>query len=177
MKRLESTFKKWMCFLHSKKNKSKGVFKHERKTNKNNVYDLSFFMPGQTTEAEEVKSIISKRFVDKEGKVIPFVFKAITTERIDELEKENTTFKNVKGRGRVKDLDSQRFFTYIAVESTIYPDFKSKELREAYGTQDPVEVAKRVLSVGGEYANWLNKAIEVNGFEDEIEDLETEAKN
>ncbi|WP_410979132.1 phage tail assembly chaperone [Cobetia sp. SIMBA_158] len=38
-------------------------------------------------------------------------------------------------------------------------------------------MAKRVLSVGGEYANWLNKAIEVNGFEDEIEDLETEAKN
>ncbi|WP_457921557.1 phage tail assembly chaperone, partial [Bacillus pumilus] len=90
---------------------------------------------------------------------------------------ENTTFKNVKGRGRVKDLDSQRFYARIAVESTIYPDFKSKELREAYSTQDPVEVAKRVLSVGGEYANWLNKAIEVNGFEDEIEDLETEAKN
>ncbi|MDI6562956.1 phage tail assembly chaperone, partial [Bacillus altitudinis] len=56
----------------------------------NNTYDLSFFMPGQTTEAEEFKSIISKRFVDKEGKVITFVFKAITTERIDELEKENT---------------------------------------------------------------------------------------
>ncbi|TYS31758.1 phage tail assembly chaperone [Bacillus pumilus] len=143
----------------------------------NNVYDLSFFMPGQTTEAEEVKSIISKRFVDKEGKVIPFVFKAITTERIDELEKENTTYKNVKGRGRVKDLDSQRFYARIAVESTIYPDFKSKELREAYSTQDPVEVAKRVLSVGGEYANWLNKAIEVNGFEDEIEDLEDAVKN
>ncbi|MGA3882152.1 phage tail assembly chaperone, partial [Bacillus pumilus] len=53
----------------------------------------------------------------------------------------------------------------------------SKELREAYSTQDPVEVAKSVLSVGGEYANWLNKAIEIKGFEDEIEDLEDAAKN
>jgi len=176
MKRLESTFKKWMCFFVFKKtNQREFLNMGEKQTN--NVYDLSFFMPGQTAETEEIKSIISKRFVDKEGKVIPFVFKAITTERIDELEKENTTYKNVKGRGRVKDLDSQRFYARIAVESTIYPDFKSKELREAYGTQDPVEVAKRVLSVGGEYANWLNKAIEVNGFEDEIEDLETEAKN
>ncbi|MEC0714393.1 phage portal protein, partial [Bacillus haynesii] len=120
------------------------------------VYDLSFFMPGQTEEAEEVKVPISKRFKDKEGNVIPFVFKAITTERIDELEKENTTYKNVKGRGRVKDLDTQRFYARIAVESTVYPDFRSKELREAYKTPDPVEVAKRVLSVGGEYANWLN---------------------
>ncbi|MBR3380857.1 MAG: phage portal protein [Bacillus sp. (in: Bacteria)] len=141
------------------------------------TFDLSFFMPGQTVEAEEVKVPISKRFVDKKGNVIPFVFKAITTERIDDLEKENTTFKNVKGRGRVKDLDSQRFYARIAIESTIYPDFRSKELREAYSTQDPVEVAKRVLSVGGEYANWLNKAIEINGFEDEIEDLEEAAKN
>ncbi|WP_434736086.1 phage tail assembly chaperone, partial [Bacillus subtilis] len=48
---------------------------------------------------------------------------------------------------------------------------------EAYKTADPVEVAKRVLSVGGEYANWLNKAIEINGFEDDFEDLEEEAKN
>ncbi|KAF1273071.1 MULTISPECIES: phage tail assembly chaperone [Bacillus] len=141
------------------------------------VYDLSFFMPGQTIEAEEVEVLISKRFKDKAGNVIPFVFKAITTERIEELEKENTTYKNVKGRGRVKELDSQRFYARIAVESTVYPNFKSKELREAYKTEDPVEVAKRILSVGGEYANWLNKAIEINGFEDDLEDLEEEAKN
>ncbi|WP_348711967.1 phage tail assembly chaperone [Bacillus subtilis] len=141
------------------------------------VYDLSFFMPGQIIEAEEVKVPISKRFVDKEGNVVPFIFKAITTERIDELEKENTTYKNVKGRGRVKDLDSQRFYARIAVETTVYPNFKAKELREAYKTGDPVEVAKRVLSVGGEYANWLNKAIEINGFDDDLEDLEEAAKN
>ncbi|KKJ82417.1 hypothetical protein NG20_03615 [Bacillus subtilis] len=141
------------------------------------VYDLSFFMPGQTIEAEEVEVPISKRFVDKKGNIVPFIFKAITTERIDELEKENTTYKNVKGRGRVKDLDSQRFYARIAVETTVYPNFKSKELREAYKTEDPVEVAKRVLSVGGEYANWLNKAIEINGFDDDLEDLEEAAKN
>lgn len=31
------------------------------------TFDLSFFMPGQTVEAEEVKVPISKRFVDKKG--------------------------------------------------------------------------------------------------------------
>ena len=34
------------------------------------TFDLSFFMPGQTVEAEEVKVPISKRFVDKKGNVI-----------------------------------------------------------------------------------------------------------
>lgn len=29
------------------------------------VYDLSFFMPGKTVEAEEIRVPLSKRFVDK----------------------------------------------------------------------------------------------------------------
>lgn len=42
---------------------------------------------------------------------------------------------------------------------------------------DLVEVVKCVLFVGGEYVNWFNKVIEINGFEDELEDLEEEVKN
>ncbi len=48
----------------------------------------------------------------------------------------------------------------VAFETTVYPNFKSKELCEAYKTEGSVEVAKHVLSVGGEYANWFNKAID-----------------
>lgn len=70
----------------------KGAMDMSEKQNEK-VYDLSFFMPGQTIEAEEVKVAISKRFVDEEGNVVPFIFKAITTQPIDELEKENTTTK------------------------------------------------------------------------------------
>ncbi|PAF18612.1 phage tail assembly chaperone [Terribacillus saccharophilus] len=145
--------------------------------NKTKVHDLSFFLPSAVEEAEEVKAPISKRFKDKEGNIVPFIFKAIPTERIDELEKLCTTFKNVKGQGRVKDLDTQRFYARIAVETTVYPDFRSKELREAYKTEDPVEVAKKLLSVAGEYSNLITKAMEVNGFDDTLEDLEEAAKN
>ncbi|MGQ5176749.1 phage tail assembly chaperone [Bacillus halotolerans] len=48
----------------------------------------------------------------------------------------------------------------LTVKTTVCPNFISKELREAYKTEDPMEVAKRVLSVSGEYDNWLNKATE-----------------
>lgn len=37
----------------------------------------------------------------------------------------------------------------LAFETTVYPNFKSKELCEAYKTEGSVEVAKHVLSVGG----------------------------
>lgn len=141
------------------------------------VMDLSFFMPGKAEEVEEIKAPISKRFKDKDGKTIPFIFKPITTERVDEIEK--TSFKNVVKNNRVvgKELDNSRFMARIAVESTVYPNFKAAEFRKAYKTEDPVEIARRVLHVAGEYANWIAKAAEVNGFEDDIEDLEEIAKN
>lgn len=145
--------------------------------NKTKVHDLSFFLPNVVEEAEEVTAPISKRITDKEGNIVPFVFKAIPTERIDALEKECTTFKNVKGQGRVKDVDMQRYYARIAIETTVYPNFRSKELREAYKTEDAVEVAKKILSVGGEFNNFIAKAMEVNGFDDTIEDLEEAAKN
>lgn len=139
--------------------------------------DLSFFMPGKAGESKTEEAPISKRFKDKKGNIIPFKFKAITTERVDELEKMSmkNTVKNNKVVGR--ELDSARFMARIAVESTLYPDFKAQEMRKAYKTEDPVEVAKQVLHVAGEYSNWIAKAAEINGFEDDLEDLEEEAKN
>ncbi|MFP7375769.1 phage integrase SAM-like domain-containing protein [Bacillus paralicheniformis] len=100
-------------------------------------------MPGQTEEAEEVKVPISKRFKDKKGNVIPFVFKAITTERIDELEEENTTYKNVKGRGRVRDLDTQRFYVthFRESESLTYIDEISTD--DLYNWLEKIYVSKQ----------------------------------
>lgn len=141
------------------------------------VNDISFFMPGQAEESEEVKSPISKRFKDKEGKIIPFVFKPISTERVDELEAASQ--KQVRQKGRIigKETDFPRFLARVAVESTIYPNFKNEEFRKAYKTEDPVEVAKKVLNVAGEYSSWISKASEINGFDDTPEDLEELAKN
>lgn len=143
----------------------------------NNVVDLSYFMPGKAEEAEEFTAPISRRFKDKDGNVIPFKFKPITTDRVDELEK--TSLKSIIKDNRVvgKEVDNARFMARIAVESTTYPDFKATEMREAYRTEDPVEVAKLVLHIPGEFANWVAKSAEINGFDDNLEDLEEIVKN
>ncbi|MCM3452733.1 phage portal protein [Heyndrickxia oleronia] len=139
--------------------------------------DLSFFMADNAEEAPEEKVYVSKRFKDKKGKVIPFIMKAIPTERIEELEKECTKTEYHKGRKIGERVDQVRFYARIAVETTIYPDLKSKELRKSYKTEDPIEVAKRLLSIGGEYSTWIEEATRINGFDDDFEDLEEEAKN
>lgn len=143
------------------------------------VNDLSFFMPGAAEEVEEVLRLVSRRFKDKEGKLIPFRFKPVTTTRIDELEKLHTVpvYSGSRRRKTGERVDQSRFMAHIAVESTVYPNFKSAELRKAYSDQDPIEVAKKMLHVGGEYSEWLQIANEINGFDDSLEELEEAAKN
>lgn len=141
--------------------------------------DLSFFMPGVAEEVEEVERFVSKRFKDKQGNVIPFRFKPVPTTRIDELEKQHTVpvYTGARRRKTGEKLDQARFMAHIAIETTVYPNFKAAELRKAYGEQDPIEVAKKMLHVGGEYGEWLSIANEVNGFDDSLEELEEAAKN
>nr|WP_255428722.1 phage portal protein [Sporosarcina sp. resist] len=136
-------------------------------------------MPENAEEVQEIERVVSKRFKNKEGKAIPFRFKAITTERIDELEKLHTipVYSGSRKRKTGEKVDQSRFMAHMAVESTIYPDFKSPKMRKGYKTQDPIEVAKKMLHVGGEYSEWLATVNEINGFDDSVEELEEAAKN
>lgn len=143
------------------------------------VNDLSFFMPGAAEEVEEVERFVSKRFKNQKGNVIPFRFKPVTTSRIDELEKFHTEpiYSGTRRKKVGEQVNQSRFMAAIAVETTVYPNFKAPELRKAYGEQDPIEIAKKMLHVGGEYSTWIQIASEINGFDDSLEDLEDAAKN
>jgi hypothetical protein len=139
--------------------------------------DMSFFMAGQAQEVGEEEVIVSKRYKDKEGKVIPFIMKPCSTEKIDEIEK--TCMVPVKDKGKKvgERLDTARFYARMAIASTVYPDFKAKEMRESYKSPDAVEVAKRVLSIGGEFSHWVNESLRINGFDESFDELVEEAKN
>ncbi|ARK26111.1 phage portal protein [Sporosarcina sp. P37] len=143
------------------------------------VDDLSFFLPENVEETEEVALPVSRRFKDKEGKVIPFRFKAISTARVEEIEKMcmEPVYTGSRKKKIGEQLNNARYMALIAVETTLYPNFRSAELRKAYKQQDPIDVAKKMLHVAGEYAEWLKAANEVNGFDDTLEDLEEAAKN
>lgn len=143
-----------------------------------NGLDLSFFMPGQADEVESFKEVVSKRFRNKKtGEIIKWEFKPISTERVDELEK--NSMKKVLRNNKVvgKEVDNARFLARVAIETTVYPNLKAADLRKAYKTEDPVEIAKKVLHIAGEYATWMEISNRANGFTDSAEDLEEEVKN
>ncbi|WP_020620261.1 phage tail assembly chaperone [Paenibacillus daejeonensis] len=139
--------------------------------------NMAFFMKGKAKAVPDEEVVVSKRYKDDEGNPIPFILRALPTDRIEELQEECT--KPIKRKGRVVDreLDQKRFIARIGVESTIYPEFRDSELLASYGLTDPVAVVKMILSLPGEYGEWINAVQRVNGFDEEFDELTEDAKN
>lgn len=126
--------------------------------------------------AEEVKEVvISKRFVDKDGKPIPFRIKTIMQEENERITRKCRKVETIRGQ-RVESLDNQKYNRALIVACTIEPDFRNADLCKAYGTVDPLDLPGKMLTVG-EANNLAREILDLNGFSDEAEQLEDEAKN
>ena len=126
--------------------------------------------------AEEVKEVvISKRFVDKDGKPIPFRIKTSMQEENERITRKCRKVETIRGQ-RVESLDNQKYNRALIVACTVEPDFRNADLCKAYGTVDPLDLPGKMLTVG-EANNLAREILDLNGFSDEAEQLEDEAKN
>lgn len=153
------------------------VMEFEEKSNKR---DINYFLT-EEVELQEVEVVISDRFKDKKGEPVPFVLKELDQPHIEEIEKECTNpIYSKKGRKKVKiheELDSRRYIARLMVEATVFPDFKSQEMRKHYGYEDPVEGLKKVLPKPSEYNTLMEAVLDLLGLEDDDENEFEQAKN
>ena len=127
---------------------------------------LSAFL-NPVSAGEEKEVVISNRFVDEKGGVVPFKIGAITQEEHDEIIKKST--RRVKENGQtVERLDNVEFSRRMVVTATVEPDFTQKEMCEAYGVIDPTMVPGKML-LSGEYAKLMKEISALSGF-DSVED-------
>ena len=129
----------------------------------------AFLHPVAASEEKEV--IISNRFQDEKGNIVPFKIRALTQEENDTITKQATRRVKVNGQ-MVEQLDSTDFSRRMVVAATVEPDFRAKELCDAYGVLDPLMVPGK-MHLSGEYAKLLRAITELSGFED----MEDEVKN
>ncbi len=129
----------------------------------------TFLHPVAVSEEKEI--VISKRFQDEKGNPVPFKIRALTQEENDTITKQATRRAKVNGQ-MVEQLDSTDFSRRMVVAATVEPDFRAKELCDAYGVLDPLMVPGKML-LSGEYAKLLRAITELSGFED----MEDEVKN
>lgn len=136
--------------------------------------NLQAFMTPNTEETREV--IISDRFKDKDGKVVPFVIKSLSQAENEEIKK-RTSIPVVKSGVVIGDkLDSEKYGRELVLASVKTPNFRDSELCKFYATMDPLEVPSKMLRVG-EYSKLVKAINDLNGLNDNLEVLEEEAKN
>ena len=132
---------------------------------------LSAFLHPAVAEDKEI--IISDRFRDEEGKVVPFKIKALTQEEVDAITKSCTTVKRDRSGKESRSFDSSRFTKALVVAGTVEPDFRAQEICDAYSVFDPLMVPGKML-LAGEYAKLGDAIAELSGINDDVEE---EAKN
>lgn len=133
---------------------------------------LAAFLKPTTTYVEQ-EVVISERFVDEEGKPVPFKIKALTQEENEVLLKKAKRQKKVNGQIQ-ETHDNVAYSRSLVLAATLSPDFSDTELCKAYGVVDPNLLPGKMLFTG-EYAALVQAIQELSGFKDE--DIEREAKN
>lgn len=119
----------------------------------------------------------SNRFQEK-GKPIKWELKGLTGKEDEEIRKECTKRVPIPGkRGQyTRETDYNRYLGKLAAACTVFPNLSDAELQNSYGAMGADELLKIMLKPG-EYADFLNKIQEVNGFDISTEELVEEAKN
>lgn len=140
---------------------------------------LSMFMAENVLQEENIKHVASKRIINPETKKpAEWEIKAIDSQRDEELRKACTKRLEIPGRkGQfTKETDFDKYTGMLAVECTVFPNLNDAALQNSYGVMGADALLKKML-LPGEYAAYLEKIQEINGFNQSFEDKVEEAKN
>lgn len=140
--------------------------------------NLTAFLAQNAVKVENVKYAASKSFVDENGKPMEWEIASITSEEDELLRKTCTKRMPVPGKRNMftPETDFNAYIAKQAVKCTVYPNLNDVELQNSYGVMGG-EALLKVMLKPGEYAEYISKVQEVNGFDVPLEDAVEEAKN
>ena len=139
---------------------------------------LSAFLCENAIKVENIKYAVSKRFLDKNKKPIEWEIRCVTSSEDEEIRKECTKRVPIPGKRNqyTLDTDYNLYLGKLASRCTVYPNLNDAELQNSYGVMGADTLLKTMLTAG-EYADYLTKIQEVNGFDVSFEEKVDEVKN
>lgn len=139
---------------------------------------LSAFLSQNAIKDDNLKHVVSKRFVDKDGNPMEWEIKGITSTEDEELRKACTKRVPMPGkRGQfTQETDFNLYLGKLAAACTVFPNLNDAALQDSYKVMGADVLLKTMLKPG-EYADFLQKIQEINGFDITMEDMIDEAKN
>lgn len=140
--------------------------------------NLSAFLAKNALKVENIKFVVSGRFVDENKQPIAWEIKTITGTEDEALRKSCAKRVPIPGKKNQyqKETDYDMYLGKLAVACTVFPNLADAELQNSYGVMGAEALLKTMLTPG-EYANYLTKVQEVCGFDSTLQDEVDEAKN
>ena len=140
--------------------------------------NLSAFLAQNALQVENIKHVVSKRFVDEEGKPVPWEIQCITSSEDEMIRKACTKKVQIPGKkGQyTQQTDFDLYLGKLAARCTVFPNLDDAELQNSYGVMG-ADALLKVMLKPGEYTDYLTKIQEVNGFDITFEEAVEEAKN
>lgn len=140
--------------------------------------NLTAFLSQNAIKVENVKYAASKRFINEDGKPVEWEIASITSDEDELLRKTCTKRIPVPGKRNafMPETDFNAYITKQAVKCTLFPNLNDVELQNSYGVMGG-EALLKVMLTPGEYADYVAKVQDVNGFNVPLEDAVEEAKN
>lgn len=136
---------------------------------------LEVFFKENTPQEEHKKVLVSERFF-QDGQPVYWEIKSISSAE-DEILRRGCVRK--KRGNEVQDgseLDFDFYIGKLAAMCTVFPNLNDVQLQNSYGVMGADSLLKEMLKPG-EYANYIEKIQEINGFTKTMKELVDEAKN
>lgn len=139
---------------------------------------LSGFLAQNAVKVDNVKCVVSKRFLDDKKKPIEWEIQSVKSKEDEALRGDCTKRVPIVGkRGQyTQETDYNLYLGRLAAMCTVYPNLNDKELQDSYGVMGADALLKTMLTAG-EYAGYLEKVQEVNGFNSTMQEDVEAAKN
>lgn len=137
--------------------------------------DLKGFFAQNAVKLENVKFVLSKRFLDENGKPHEWELKTLDAGESETIRKECTRRVKV-GNQHTMEIDNEALAIKMMVASIVFPNLNDKALQDTYGVMGAEQLLKKMLTIG-EYSALSSKISEINGFNESMGDLVDEAKN
>lgn len=140
--------------------------------------NLAAFLSDNALKVENIKHVVSKRFIDSDGKPMEWEVACINSTEDEKLRKDCTKRIPIPGkRGQLTmETDYNLYLGKLAAKCTVFPNLEDADLQNSYGVMGSDALLKTMLTPG-EYTDYLAKIQEINGFDISFEEKVNEAKN
>lgn len=125
---------------------------------------------------EEIEYIVSKRFIDKNGEIIPFKLKPITSKENNNIRKNCYTKTPIPGKRNqfTREFDTAKYIMELALACVTFPNLNDKDLQDYYKVMGASDLLGAMLTPA-EFDDLSEKLQELHGYN--LEEKVEEAKN